>query len=158
VEALAKLRPDLDTWPYRIYASAAELTRQLSDALQPTFEQAGIKGGDYEILSHLRRSGSPYESSPTELSQAVHLTTATTTRRLDRLEVQGLVRRLPHGSDRRAVIVQLTDSGLALADMLLEQILARITHILEPVREQTAIFEAIVRNVLDGVRTKPPKP
>ncbi|TIX40139.1 MAG: MarR family transcriptional regulator, partial [Mesorhizobium sp.] len=38
------------------------------------------------------------------------------TARLDRLERAGLIERAPHPSDRRGVVVRLTEKGLALTD------------------------------------------
>jgi DNA-binding MarR family transcriptional regulator len=38
------------------------------------------------------------------------------TNRLDRLEKAGLILRGPHPNDRRGIVVQLTDKGLALID------------------------------------------
>jgi DNA-binding MarR family transcriptional regulator len=40
---------------------------------------------------------------------------ASVTNVIDRLEAQGLVRRVPHASDRRAVIAELTDEGRRVA-------------------------------------------
>lgn len=41
---------------------------------------------------------------------------ASVTNLVDRLERQGLVRRVPHPSDRRATLAELTDAGRQLAD------------------------------------------
>jgi DNA-binding MarR family transcriptional regulator len=148
IQEWAAVRPDLDTWAYRVFASAAELTRQLTLALAPAFEAHGIKGGDYEVLGHLRRAGEPYEASPTELSQLLHVTTGAMTRRIDRLEAARYLQRLPHGSDRRSTVVRLTPAGVEVVDATVDQILARLDPILEPVRDRTSEFEEIVRLVL----------
>jgi DNA-binding MarR family transcriptional regulator len=44
------------------------------------------------------------------------VTSGAMTNRLDRLEKTGLIMRGPHPNDRRGVVVQLTDNGLALVD------------------------------------------
>ena len=44
------------------------------------------------------------------------LSSAGVTSRIDRLERRGLVRRLPDPDDRRGVIVELTDDGIAIVD------------------------------------------
>ncbi|WP_031482744.1 MarR family winged helix-turn-helix transcriptional regulator [Maridesulfovibrio frigidus] len=46
-----------------------------------------------------------------ELAQRMGITTGTLTVLVDRLENKGFVRRKPHESDRRSIIVELTDSG-----------------------------------------------
>jgi len=155
ISDLAEVRPDLETWPYRIYATAAVLTGQVTDALRPIFNRFGVKGGDYEILGHLRRCGEPYELSPTELSRVMRLGTGTMTRRLDRLEAAGFIERLPHGSDRRAIVVQLTPDGLALADKILEELLASLSEMLAPVRSRTTEFEDLVASALAGLAQRP---
>jgi DNA-binding MarR family transcriptional regulator len=73
------------------------------------------------------------------------------TRRLDRLEAAGNVRRLRHGSDRRAIVVRLTPAGLAVVDRAVETILPVISSILAPVRERTEEFEQIVAQILDNL-------
>jgi DNA-binding MarR family transcriptional regulator len=153
IQEWAAVRPDLDTSAYRVFASAAELTRQLTVALAPAFDAHGIKGGDYEVLSHLRRAGPPYEASPTELSQLLYVTTGAMTRRIDCLEAARYLQRLPHGSDRRSTVVRLTPAGIDVVDATVEQILARLGPILEPVRDRTSEFEDLVRLILTRQET-----
>ena len=71
------------------------------------------------------------------------------TRRLDRVESAGYLVRLPHGSDRRAIVVRLTPEGVAVVDRTVELILKRLSTILEPVRSRAGDFEGIVRDILD---------
>jgi DNA-binding MarR family transcriptional regulator len=51
--------------------------------------------------------------SATRLAEATGLSAAATTSMIDRLERKGFVRRLKHESDRRQVLVEMTDEGLA---------------------------------------------
>lgn len=44
------------------------------------------------------------------------VTSGAMTNRLDRLEKAGLILRGPHPNDRRGIVVQLTEKGLALID------------------------------------------
>lgn len=142
-------RPDLDTWAYRFFASAVELERQLSLALEPTFDELGIRGGDYEVLGHLRRAGKPYERTPTDLSELMFLTTGAMTRRLDRLERDGYLVRTPHESDRRSIVVRLTPKGIAITDRVVERIVPLLSELLEPVRGRADDFEATTRMILE---------
>ena len=48
-----------------------------------------------------------------ELSEATGLRPAATTSLIDRLEAKGLVRRVPSETDRRKVLVEMTDDGYA---------------------------------------------
>jgi DNA-binding MarR family transcriptional regulator len=47
-----------------------------------------------------------------ELASKMGVTTGTLTVLVDRLEERGLVQRSPHMTDRRSIMVELTDSGL----------------------------------------------
>ncbi|MEJ6488409.1 MarR family transcriptional regulator [Leucobacter sp. USCH14] len=49
--------------------------------------------------------------SPRDLSAHLRISTASTTKLLDRLSQSGHVRRAPHPSDRRARVIELTDAA-----------------------------------------------
>ena len=73
------------------------------------------------ILTTLRRDAHP---SQQQLARAVGIEGPTLTRHLDQLEAAGLVRRVPHPYDRRAVRVEPTEAGLALHARMLEVVIA----------------------------------
>jgi DNA-binding MarR family transcriptional regulator len=58
----------------------------------------------------------PYRMLPSQLSTSLLVSSGTMTSRLDRLESRGLIRRDSHPTDRRSVVVELTDDGLRIAD------------------------------------------
>lgn len=151
IRGWAAERPDLDTWAYRLFASAVELERQLSLCLEPAFTELGIRGGDYEVLGHLRRAGEPYQRTPTDLAQQMFLTTGAMTRRLDRLENGGYLTRTPHGTDRRSIVVRLTPEGVAITDRVVDRIVPLLSELLIPVRGRIPDFEATTRAILDRI-------
>jgi len=53
------------------------------------------------------------------------VTSGTMTNRVDRLQAKGLVIRRPAPSDRRGVIVRLTDAGRERVDAALDELLSR---------------------------------
>ncbi|MGD8347452.1 MAG: MarR family transcriptional regulator [Lysobacterales bacterium] len=116
----SRQRPDLDPAPMgvvlRIQALAKILTQQASDSL----EEYGLQWWQYDVLSTLRRQGKPHTMSATALAEAARLTSGAMTNRIDRLEAEGLVRRLPDPDDRRRVLVQLTRRGLDLIESATE--------------------------------------
>ena len=57
--------------------------------------------------------------TPSEISDRTLISSATMTSTLDRLERQGLVRRLPNPEDRRSVLVEVTEAGRDLCDRFL---------------------------------------
>jgi len=75
---------------------------------------AGISVADYLVLGVVRRSPS-HRSAPTAICDMLGRTTGGMSLTLDRLEKAGLVRRLPDPDDRRRVVVEATDDGVALA-------------------------------------------
>src|SRR6478672_13345496 len=62
--------------------------------------------------------------SQNDLAAAVGIEGPTLTRHLDALERQGLVRRSPEASDRRAVVVELTPEGHAAHARLRDVVIA----------------------------------
>ncbi len=81
------------------------------DCLDPL----GLRFIDYSVLRVLQLVGAPYAMSPTELADVVVRSSGGMTQILDRLERSALVRRAPDPSDRRKVLVSLTDAGLGTA-------------------------------------------
>ncbi len=75
---------------------------------------AGISVADYLVLGVVRRSPG-HRSAPTAICEVLGRTTGGMSLTLDRLEKAGLVRRLPDPGDRRRVVVEATDDGVALA-------------------------------------------
>jgi len=73
------------------------------------------------ILTSLR--GEAYASQQ-QIARAVGIEGPTLTRHLDQLEGAGLVRRVAHPDDRRAVRVEPTEAGLALQARMLEVVIA----------------------------------
>jgi DNA-binding MarR family transcriptional regulator len=109
-------RPDLETRAMglvgRIQRAAAALRPRLDD----THERSGLQGESFDVLASLRRSGRPYQLSPTQLYREMMLTSGAMTNRVDRLEEAGLVSRRPDPHDRRGTLVRLTAKGKALID------------------------------------------
>jgi DNA-binding MarR family transcriptional regulator len=109
-------RPDLDVAPighlgrlFRVAQLAdAELTRVLAGY--------GLHPGWFDVLAALRRSGAPYELTPTQLATATIVTSGGLTKRLDGMERAGLLVRRPDPADRRGTRVRLTRSGRAMID------------------------------------------
>lgn len=123
VEAWHRERPDLDVNPLEVFSRVARLARHLDLARRGAFAQNQLEPWEFDVLSALRRAGTPYELSPGKLLTQTLVTSGTMTNRIDRLESHGLVARHRSPDDRRGVIVGLTPEGLrrvdnAMADLL----------------------------------------
>src|SRR5262245_48416155 len=116
LERWAQARPDLAVAELQVTGRLSRLGRLMADREEAVFERFGVNRGEVGVLSALRVAGPPHRLSPTRLGRGLLLSSAGVTSRLDRLERRGLVARLPDPDDRRGVIVELTDRGLALVD------------------------------------------
>ena len=125
VEAWARERSDLDLAPVAVFSRISRLSRHLDLARREAFTAHGIESWEFDVLAALRRAGAPYELSPGRLLRETLVTSGTMTNRVDRLVARHLVERLPDPSDRRGVLVRLTDTGRTTVDGALESLLAR---------------------------------
>src|SRR5690554_2058225 len=110
--------PDLDLLPMEVvaYLKASQLmTKAKVDAY---FKEHGLQAGEFDVLATLRRAGSPYALTPTQLFETLMVSSGGMTNRLDRLEKAGLIVRAPNPEDRRGTLVSLTEPGLALMNRL----------------------------------------
>lgn len=84
--------------------------KRISELLQP-FDLSPASG---LVLSILADSETPL--SPHQIAERLIISRATVTGLIDSLERRGYARRSPHQSDRRMVLVELTDKGRQIAD------------------------------------------
>ena len=123
VAAWQAQRPDLDVEPLQVLSRISRLARHLDIARRGEFASHELESWAFDVLSALRREGPPFQLTPGALLRATLVTSGTMTNRIDRLADADLVRREPDPSDRRGVLVTLTDRGrervdAALADLL----------------------------------------
>ena len=131
VAAWARERPDLDVRPLEVLSRVTRLARHLDRARRTAFSAHELEGWEFDVLAALRRAGRPYALSPGQLLEQTMVTSGTMTNRVDRLEVRGLVQRLPHPADRRAVRVRLTPRGKDRVDAALANLLHRERDLLK---------------------------
>ncbi len=116
LDAWKRERPDLDVAPMGIVGRISRASRILERRMEKDYRQFGLTGADFDVLATLRRSGPPYELTPTTLYRTTMLTSGAMTNRLDRLEGLGLIRRRPDPGDRRGTLVSLTGQGRRKVD------------------------------------------
>lgn len=104
-------RPDIDTSPVHVYGLIGRIQLQCTAFIEDALEPFGLTRGTFDVLTALRRAGSPYCLSPKQIAQSLLLSGAGLTSRLNRLESQNLLARLPEPNDRRTLRVQLTAAG-----------------------------------------------
>jgi len=109
-------RPDLDVRPQGVIGRLHRIANHLTDELTLVYGKYGLTEGEFDVLAALRRAGRPYERAPGEIALHTMVTTSAVTKRVDRLEQAGLVRRRRSAADGRGRVVQLTAAGRRLID------------------------------------------
>lgn len=113
-------RPEIDTSPMGIIARLHRIADALRGELLTLYREHGLGEGEFDILATLRRSGAPFELTPSELAQQTMVTTGAVSKRLDRLETAGLVTRRENLEDARGRVVALTPQGRDTIDRAYE--------------------------------------
>jgi len=115
-------RPDLDPIPIALFGMIARVYLISRRYINGTLKEFGLTREMFDVLATLRRSGPPYQLTPTQLSRSLVLTGPGMTNRLDRLEESGLVLRLRSTGDRRSVQISLTAEGFKLIEEVTEEL------------------------------------
>lgn len=111
-----RIHDDLDLDDLGVTLRVIRAGRILETRLEQIASENGFNArGDFEVLATLRRAH-PAPLQPAQLAESVMITTSGMTGRLDRLETAGLIERKPHATDRRAIDVFITESGIETAD------------------------------------------
>jgi len=119
-EEWRQVRPDLDPSPQRVFGRLTRLATAIDGELDRVFRTYGLTAGEFDVLATLRRAGGDGERSPGEFAQSTMVTAGALTKRVDRLEIAGLVRRDRDPHDGRARLVGLTPEGRRLVDQAIE--------------------------------------
>ena len=117
-------RPDLDPVPIALFGMIARVYLISRRRINRTLKEFDLTREMFDVLATLRRSGPPYQLTPTQLSRSLVLTGPGMTNRLDRLEESGLVLRLRSSGDRRSVQISLTAEGFKL----IEEVTKELAH------------------------------
>ena len=107
--AATRTRKEIDA--YQVTARISRIALHIARHQEEVFGRFGLNRGEVGVLGALLLAGSGQQLSPTQLFQGLMLSSAGITSRLDRLERRGYVKRTRHPSDRRGVLVNLTDAG-----------------------------------------------
>lgn len=103
--------PDIDTRGMEVLGRARRIVLRSRPPIEAVFAKHGLDAGEFDVLSTLRRSGTPYALRPTELYRSLMISSGGLTDRLNRLARSGMIIRPPSPEDGRSLLVQLTDKG-----------------------------------------------
>ena len=111
LDRLAATRSRKEIEAYQVTARISRIALHIARHQEEVFGRFGLNRGEVGVLGALLLAGSGQQLSPTKLFKGLMLSSAGITSRLDRLERRGYVKRTRHPSDRRGVLVSLTDAG-----------------------------------------------
>lgn len=115
-EEWTRERPDLDIRPQGVIGRLHRLAGHLTEELNVVYRRYGLAEGEFDVLATLRRAGEPYERAAGELARFTMVTTGAVSKRIDRLERDGLVTRRRSATDGRGRVIALTEAGRELID------------------------------------------
>ncbi|MDF2443683.1 MAG: hypothetical protein JWR01_1886 [Subtercola sp.] len=130
VDAWKRERPDLDFAPLQVLSRVWRLSRHLDRARRTSFGTSELDSWEFDVLSALRRAGSPYQLSPKALLEETLVSSGTMTNRIDRLVSRGLVERRTSPHDGRGILVTMTAEGLARVDRAIDELVINETQLL----------------------------
>lgn len=108
--------PELDTSVMPPLVRVARVGVLIDAFQQQVVAPFDLTPSDYAVLAALRRSGTPYELSPSRLTLRLQRSSGGMTKMLKRLQERGLIRRAADPDDGRSSRVRLTRKGIALQD------------------------------------------
>jgi len=115
----------------------------------------GLHPGQEVLLLELARTGPQIQA---QLSEALGCEPPSVTLMASKLEASGHIRRTPAPSDKRASIVELTDSGKALADQVKQLWCALAEETVTCLPAQTvAELPAVLKTLTGNVDTRRPR-
>jgi DNA-binding MarR family transcriptional regulator len=161
IEGWEKERPDLDVAPIAVINRLDRVQSYLRGEVAAVFERFGLTGPSFAVIATLRRAGKPYQLSQRALMEALQLTGGTVSVRIDRLERDGIVERVPDPHDQRGVLVRLTEVGEQLFDQVAPVHLANEDRLLSALnaqqREQLAALLRILLLSFDPIAPEDPR-
>lgn len=120
LEQWKRERPDLDCSPMGPIGRLKRCALLLEPRVESAFIRHDLVRWEFDMLATLRRTGSPFILSPTQLFSTLMITSGTMTHRLKALEKRGYITRLPDPDDARSLLVALTEAGRERIDEAVE--------------------------------------
>jgi DNA-binding MarR family transcriptional regulator len=116
LEQWRRERPDLDVSPIGVIGRLHRVALRLTEELVAVYAEFGLREGEFDVLATLRRQGAPYSLTAGDIAHQTMVTTGAITKRVDRCEAAGWVRREVDPRDGRGRVVTLTAAGRQVID------------------------------------------
>ncbi len=150
-------RPELDLSAVGLLGRLWQVSALLAPQVEQVFARHGLRRGEFDVLTALRRAGKPYTLIPSELADTLMMSRAGMTNRVDRLEQAGLVERTLDPADRRSFLIALTDKGRTVIDETMTEHAANLKRLVSCLpRAEYEALDLALRTLLRGLdRTAP---
>ena len=102
--------PDIDVDAVVLCLHLRRLTQDILNDIDQYFELSSLSRNRFDVLRLLFHH-QEQALTPGELAQDIGVTPASMTSNLDQLEAQSYIRRVSHPTDRRSIVVRLTNKG-----------------------------------------------
>ena len=134
IRAMSNRYSEAETKVLRDALAIVRMASTVLSAIDRHFSELGISQGRFAVL--LLLSFEPETAaSPSRLAELCGVSRAAMTGLLDGLENSGFVARAAHSTDRRALIVKLTDSGREFLDSAIPKDRRRLSDLMDSVSE-----------------------
>ena len=97
--------------PHNLLFSVLRVAQLIQDRLESALAPSGLSLAKLGALRHLAQAREPLALG--QLAERIACVKSNVTQLVDRLEADGLVRRVPDPEDRRSVRASITDQGLS---------------------------------------------
>jgi DNA-binding MarR family transcriptional regulator len=124
--------PGIDVEGLMVFSRLARIGDLAAQRMGRNLAEYSLNETKFNMLSALRRAGSPYRLPPKELAKAMLLTSGAITYVIDSLEKAGYVARRTQEGDRRMLQIELTPEGKTLIEQAMRKHLELCAEILRP--------------------------
>jgi len=115
------------------------------DRFEPIFEAHGLTSGQFGVLLSLRDG---IASNLRDLSAYLHYDSGALSRLIDQLNRRGWIDRQPRIGDRRGIELSLTETGYAIVQSVIPEVVTQFNAMLQPfTREEVQEFVRLLRKL-----------
>lgn len=129
---------------------------RLRSSIRPVFAEYNLTGPQWRVVRMLGEAGEE-GLMPGQISEQLLVTQGNTTGIVDKLEEAGLVQRLPHPEDGRALLIRFTPQGEEIYQQVQPVLDARVAEMFGCLSlEQMSDLTGLLRRVMEHVDTISP--
>lgn len=152
-DAWTRERPGTPVESIGVVSRIWGLAKVFGEHRRRVLADASVDAATLDLLSTIRRAGSPYALTTREITERTLVTAGAVSQRVTRAERAGLVLRRPDESGSRAVWVELTERGHEVVEQTVDLVLGQDQDLLSSLTpRQQSILASLLRTLLDDVK------